>query len=298
MSSQYPNYGVLDVKQVNMSAASGVKFVSSTDDSKSITLKVSGTMGTGNVDIALPVAGDLLTTDSDLDAAQVVGIQNLGQPALHNADVFLFADNSDSHNPKGITAADLATFCGGGGGLPAGTPGQTIVYNGASEGTATTLSGDLTVNASGVTAIGNAKVTNAMLAGSIEYSKLQLSNSLVNNDVSGSAAIAYSKLNLATSVVNADIATNAQIATSKLAAGFNTAGTWAPSQICSVDSNKDATGGRHLSLEGSVDLAGSEAYYLGGKAQDGTWRFRVSGGNLVFERRETGTYVQKGSFSS
>ena len=81
-------------------------------------------------------------------------------------------------------------------------------------------------------------VTNAMLAGSIAYSKLTLSNSilgtdinasaaipysklsltgsLVNADINGSAAIDYSKLNLATSIVNADINNSAAIAYSKL----------------------------------------------------------------------------------
>jgi len=59
-------------------------------------------------------------------------------------------------------------------------------------------------------------VTNTMLAGSIAYGKLTLTGSVVNADISGSAAIAYSKLALAGSIVNADIATGAPIAYSKL----------------------------------------------------------------------------------
>lgn len=46
--------------------------------------------------------------------------------------------------------------------------GQIYVGNSSNVGTARTLSGDVTVNNTGVTAIGNAKVTNAMLAGSID----------------------------------------------------------------------------------------------------------------------------------
>lgn len=53
-------------------------------------------------------------------------------------------------------------------------------------------------------------------ATAIGYSKLSLSNSIVNADVNSSAAIAYSKLNLATSIVNADISGSAAIAYSKL----------------------------------------------------------------------------------
>lgn len=59
-------------------------------------------------------------------------------------------------------------------------------------------------------------VTNTMLAGSIAYSKLSLTGTIVNADVSASAAIAYSKLNLAGSIANADVASGAAIAYSKL----------------------------------------------------------------------------------
>ena len=48
-------------------------------------------------------------------------------------------------------------------------------------------------------------VTNAMLAGSITYAKLILTNSIVNADVATGAAIAYSKLNLAASITSSDI---------------------------------------------------------------------------------------------
>jgi hypothetical protein len=48
-------------------------------------------------------------------------------------------------------------------------------------------------------------VTNGMLAGSIAYSKLSLTGSIVNADISASAAIAYSKLALTGSIVNADM---------------------------------------------------------------------------------------------
>jgi hypothetical protein len=59
-------------------------------------------------------------------------------------------------------------------------------------------------------------VTNTMLAGSIAYGKLSLTGTIVNADVSSSAAIAYSKLNLAGSIANADIASGAAIAYTKL----------------------------------------------------------------------------------
>ena len=55
----------------------------------------------------------------------------------------------------------------------------------------------------------------------IVYSKLSLASSIVNADISSSAAIAYSKLNLSTSIVNADISASAAIAYSKLNLGLS-----------------------------------------------------------------------------
>ena len=59
-------------------------------------------------------------------------------------------------------------------------------------------------------------VTNAMLAGSIAYGKLTLTGSIVNADISASAAVTYTKLALTDSIVNADIKSTAAIAYSKL----------------------------------------------------------------------------------
>lgn len=64
--------------------------------------------------------------------------------------------------------------------------------------------------------VAEANLTLANLAGTLAYVKLSLSNSLVNADVSSSAAIAYSKLNLANTIGNADISTSAAIQYSKL----------------------------------------------------------------------------------
>ncbi|MCE3278039.1 MAG: hypothetical protein K0S44_230 [Bacteroidetes bacterium] len=83
---------------------------------------------------------------------------------------------------------------------------QILVGNASNVASAVTMSGDVTIDNAGVTTIGPLKVTNAMLAGSIAYSKLSLTGSIVNADISGSAAIAYSKLSLTSSIVNGDMA--------------------------------------------------------------------------------------------
>ena len=78
------------------------------------------------------------------------------------------------------------------------------------------LNGNSSTVTNGVYTTDTGTVTNTMLAGSIAYSKLSLSNSIVNSDISSSAAIAYSKLNLTSGIVNSDISATAAIAYSKL----------------------------------------------------------------------------------
>ena len=90
-----------------------------------------------------------------------------------------------------------------------------------------TLDGDITGSAT-MTNLGNTTITTAISSGSI-----------VNADVSNTAAVAYSKLNLTGGIVNADIASGAAIALSKLAtdplARANHTGTQTASTISDFD---------------------------------------------------------------
>jgi hypothetical protein len=54
------------------------------------------------------------------------------------------------------------------------------------------------------------------ITAAIEYSKLDLSGNIVNNDISNGAAISYSKLDLSGNIVNSDISNSAAISYSKL----------------------------------------------------------------------------------
>jgi hypothetical protein len=45
-------------------------------------------------------------------------------------------------------------------------------------------------------------------------------------------------------------------------------------------------------------LAATTYLYFGPSGTDGTWRIGRSGNNLVIERRETGSYVEKGAFTA
>lgn len=69
--------------------------------------------------------------------------------------------------------------------LAAGTAAQMLVINGSGVAAYATISGDITIGDTGVTAIGGGKVTNSMLAGSIVDTKLSTISTA--NKVSGSA---------------------------------------------------------------------------------------------------------------
>lgn len=42
--------------------------------------------------------------------------------------------------------------------------------------------------------------------------------------------------------------------------------------------------------------ADADPFYIGDSATDGSWRFTISGSNLSVQRRESGSWVEKGSF--
>jgi len=98
--------------------------------------------------------------------------------------------NADINASAAIALTKLAT----------GTIASVVLHNASGVPTATALSGDITVNSSGVTAIGSGVIMDADINASaaISYSKLSLGTSIVNADVSASAAIAHTKLAAAT----------------------------------------------------------------------------------------------------
>jgi hypothetical protein len=121
------------------------------------------------------------------------------------------------------------------------TSAHILVGNGSNVAADVAMSGDVTIDNTGATTIGSAKVTASKLAtvtdgvtldqialtnilevkaggisnaqinasAAIAYSKLSLTSSIVNADISGSAAIAYSKLSLASSIQTTDLVAGA-----------------------------------------------------------------------------------------
>lgn len=117
---------------------------------------------------------------------------------------------------QGVSTTDSPTFSG------------LILsgFNGVVKASSGTLSASLLLNADidSAAAIAYSKLdlsnsivdTDINTAAAIAYSKLALSNSIVNSDIATGAGITYPKLNLSSSIVNGDIAVSAAIAYSKL----------------------------------------------------------------------------------
>ncbi len=135
------------------------------------------------------------------------------------------------------------------------------------------VSDKLTFNSIVLATAGVGSIVNADISASaaIAYSKLALTGSIVNADVSGSAAIAYGKLALTGAILNADLA--GSIAYSKLSLtgailNADLAGSIAYSKLSLTGAilNADLAGSiaySKLSLTGEIlnaDLAGSIAY--------------------------------------
>lgn len=176
---------------------------------------------------------DVLKT-STVFAGDITGLYNALQIGANTITSVELADNSvDSAAivAGAVTTAKLDVVD-----LPNGSTATTQSQLDSSTNVATTSYVDTAAFNFTLGAVPPLSITNAMLAGSIAYSKLSLTGTIVNADVATSAAIAYSKLNLATSIVNADIATGAAIVDTKLAT-ISTAGKVSNTATTATDAN-------------------------------------------------------------
>lgn len=139
---------------------------------------------------------DSVITDADVSPSAAIAKTKIAGTAITAADTGTVTStiiandtivNADINSAAAIALSKLAN----------GSSGQLVVHNASGVPTATTVTGDVTIDSSGVTAIASGVVVNA--------------------DINNSAAIAYSKLNLASSIVNADVSSSAAIALSKIA---------------------------------------------------------------------------------
>lgn len=56
--------------------------------------------------------------------------------------------------------------------------------------------------------------------------------------------------------------------------------------------------GTTVTCDANMALSSTKAYYIGPTSSDGSWRFTISGTSLNVERRESGSWIAKGSFTA
>ena len=277
-----------------------VKF--QTDNTSSTTLRA--TDGTGDKILTIPALSanaNLLTSESSVAGEKLNINGSTAETSLADADEFIFFDATASANKK-VTGANLKTYVSAGSGIPSGTNGQVIVYNGSNQAASVAMSGDISIVANGTTAVGSNKISTAMLQDDCVNAAKLASNAVVNASVDASAGIVYSKLSLSNSIVAGDLsadcvqtakiqnnAVNAskigalQVTDAKIASlqGVS-AGTVAASKLCLVDANKDLSGFRNLTSTGDAQSAS----VLVGTSE---WKIINQGQNLLFQKWNGGS---------
>lgn len=184
---------------------------------------------------------------TDLTATQVTGMLNgfVGDAGSGGTKGLVPAPSSGDGTNKFLKADGTWTIPSGGGDV-VGPASSTDSGFARFDGT----TGKILKNSA-------ATIVNADVSASaaIAYSKLNLATSIVNADISGSAAIAYAKLNLATSILNADISASAAIAFSKLAA--LTSGNILVGNGSNVATSVAMSGDATLANTGAITIANS-----------------------------------------
>ena len=187
-----------------------------------------GVYTTDNGTVTSTMIADNTIVNADINSSAAIAYSKLNlSSSIVNADIANAAAIADSKLATISTAGKVSNSATTA--TNANTASAIVSRDASGNFSAGTITANLSGNAStvtnGVYTTDTGTVTNTMLAGSITYSKLNLSNSIVNADISSTAAIQYSKLNLSSSITNSDIASGAAIALSKLAYSGFTLGT-------------------------------------------------------------------------
>ena len=153
-----------------------------------------------------------------------------------------------------------------------------------------TAAGTLLTTGSSVTLQAGDINNSNLFAANVVDSNALASNAVSNVNIAANASIAKSKL-ASLAIADADIAANASIAKSKLAA----------LAIANADvANNAAIAGSKVAPafgNQNVFVGQSQAFYFGDATTDGSWRMKLNGANIVWEKRTSGTWSQMGSFT-
>ena len=153
-----------------------------------------------------------------------------------------------------------------------------------------TAAGTLLTTGSSVTLQAGDINNSNLFAANVVDSNALASNAVSNVNIAANASIAKSKL-ASLAIADADIAANASIAKSKLTA----------LAIANADvaNNAAIVGSKVAPAFGNqnVFVGQSQAFYFGDATTDGSWRMKLNGANIVWEKRTSGTWSQMGSFT-
>lgn len=206
-----------------------------------------------------------------------------------SGDVTINGAGVTSISPLSIVNGDIADSTISLAKLASGSSAQLVINNSSGVPTYTTVSGDITISNTGVTAIGLLKVTNEMLAGSIADTKLSTISTA--GKVSNSATTATSA-NTASAIVARDSSGNfianhiAAGATGLTDAGSVSASGWFRSKGQTGWYSQDYGGGIYMIDTTWVRVYNNKNFYtngtiraessveVAGPSADGGWSFR------------------------
>jgi hypothetical protein len=133
-------------------------------------------------------------------------------------------------------------------------------------------------------------ITDAMVPDILTFTQVQIASGSTNGIYDGASGREYIIFLASSLAVN-----HFQVRNSPAGSGplLLTAG-----DDANVDLNLSPKGTGQVISSNGFETSSVDAYHLGDKDTDGTWRFVRSGTDLEVERREAGSYVSKGSFTA
>ena len=246
------------------------------------TISATGNVATGNVIATgfitasgtITASGNVTATAGNMNAVNIYATSNVSAGAagfLTGNGINITTVNASNISNGTLPAARIAAGSLSHDKLATTSAGRLLLGNATGGIEALAMSGDVTISGTGATTIGAGKVTSSMIA----------DGTIVNGDVSASAAIAYSKLSLTGSIVNADISGSAAIAVSKLAAS-TISGVTLGSNLNAVTFNNGGSGaasGTTYNGSGAITVSYNTvgAPSTGGTGASGTWGINITG---------------------
>lgn len=274
MATSHSTHGTLKLKQVDL--MNTIVFHGTTDETKKVSIFQEEPTAVGNFKFTIPaITADVVAMHdaSNLDASKVVGVQSLTSVSLADGDSMLLSDVSDSNAVKRVTGTNLKAYLNVSE-LSGATENKILVANSAGNMVGVVVSGDLT-NVAGAFTVANGAITGGKMAvGAINNNNLFAAN-VVNTAALGAGQVTAAKIANAV-ITNTHISSSAAIDGSKVSPNFGSA---------NVETTGDYLG------------ASTSNFYFGASGTDGTFRIVRSGANLVIEKRESGSYIVKHTFS-